>query len=187
MIQSNDRLPGLGKSWLFHVSKRICEKRAHPAGLPRSWYLQATPACASALGKMQGATPGPVPTVSRLGVGDRVRLGAHCGPSQRPQADWWLQLPALHLWGENSAKPYIRGINLLHLLKFLVEICIKLLNYTDLNSQKAIPQFNFKIPCSLCVRFLNEPPGKTEPPATTSLRPTSADGLFNKVYIGLPP
>lgn len=61
VIQSNDRMPGLGKSWFFHVSKRICEKRAHPSGLPRSWYLQATLACALALGKMQGATPVPVP------------------------------------------------------------------------------------------------------------------------------
>ena len=62
------------------------------------------------------------------------------------------------------------------------KICLRLLNYTDLCSQKAIPQFGFKIPCTLCVKFLNEPPVKTEPPAATSFRPTAAVGVLNNNF-----
>lgn len=95
----------------------------------------------------QGASHHTVgPLLSRLAASGWV--GGPCRPVAATLAP--------HLWGENSAKPDIRGINLLHL--FLVEICIRLLNGTDWSSQKAIPQFYFKAPCSLRIRFEKEPP-----------------------------
>lgn len=153
------------------VLENLCEKRADTCGLlplcRRRGHLLS--AGLSGLGTCRPHQPR-VPLASALRGMQRSTLAAERASPQsgkgashhavgpllsRSAASGWDGGPcrpvaatlAPYLWGENSAKPYIRGINLLH--SFLVEICIRLLNCTDWSSQKAIPQFDFKAPCSL--------------------------------------
>lgn len=135
VLQNNDRLPHSQKSWFLHVSKGTSVKRGQ---IPTSSFHFAeggstfsvlsshvlAPAGHTSLcfspGKDVDTHTSPCGHSAAAREWGSCHAWGLCSPGRSLQAEWWgradrwLQLPALHFGGEKSAKPYIRGINLLY-------------------------------------------------------------------------